>query len=106
MYLLDDWGMGDTETRNRKYAEQSREHLLARCDQQDGCDEVDLHPLSNQVRNFNILLCRLFSGEVHFWVLCSPKEVKNGFSQKRLQIFTSDLSRSSIRLKNRSILSS
>lgn len=54
MYLLDDWGMGDTETRNRKYAEQSREHLLNRRDQQDGCDEVDLHPLSNQVRDLFI----------------------------------------------------
>lgn len=56
VYLLDDWGMGDTETRNRKYAEQSRQHLLDRRDQQDGCDEVDLHPLSNQVRDLFIVV--------------------------------------------------
>ncbi|XP_068899102.1 uncharacterized protein Ip6k isoform X1 [Tenebrio molitor] len=48
VYLLDDWGMGDTETRNRKYAEPSRD-LLRRDQHVDGCDEVDLHPLSNQV---------------------------------------------------------
>ncbi|XP_063925745.1 inositol hexakisphosphate kinase 2 isoform X2 [Zophobas morio] len=48
VYLLDDWGMGDTETRNRKYAESSRD-LLRRDQHVDSCDEVDLHPLSNQV---------------------------------------------------------
>ncbi|RZC37783.1 inositol hexakisphosphate kinase 1 [Asbolus verrucosus] len=49
VYLLDDWGMGDTETRNRKYAEPSRDHLLRRDQHVEGSDEVDLHPLSNQV---------------------------------------------------------
>jgi hypothetical protein len=53
VYLLDDWGMGDTETRNRKYAEPSRD-LLRRDQHVDGCDEVDLHPLSNQVSSFTI----------------------------------------------------
>lgn len=51
VYLLDDWGMGDTETRNRKYAEPTRD-LLRRDQHVDGCDEVDLHPLSNQASIF------------------------------------------------------
>lgn len=48
VYLLDDWGMGDTETRNRKCAEPSRD-ILRRDQHVDNLDEVDLHPLSNQV---------------------------------------------------------
>ncbi|KAF5278364.1 hypothetical protein FQA39_LY05853 [Lamprigera yunnana] len=51
VYLLADWGMGESETRNRHYAEQSQE--LLRLDQHrdhlDECDEIDLHPLRNQV---------------------------------------------------------
>lgn len=54
VYLLADWGMGDIETRNQSYVEQNND--LSRRDQQqqqqqqhDKYDEVDLHPLSNQV---------------------------------------------------------
>ena len=51
VYLLADWGMGESETRSRHYAEQSQD--LLRLDQHrdhlDEFDEIDLHPLRNQV---------------------------------------------------------
>lgn len=48
VYLLANWGMGDSETRSRHYAEQA--HDLLRLDQHlDDYDEIDLHPLRNQV---------------------------------------------------------
>ncbi|KAK5644923.1 hypothetical protein RI129_006223 [Pyrocoelia pectoralis] len=47
VYLLADWGMGESETRSRHYAEQSQDLLCL--EQRDESDEVDLHPLSNQV---------------------------------------------------------
>lgn len=49
VYLLADWGMGDSETRKRNYAEQSSRDLLRIDRDQHRDDEVDLHPLSNQV---------------------------------------------------------
>lgn len=49
VYLLADWGMGESETRSRKYAEPSRDLLRIEPNQFDGYNEVDLHPLSNQV---------------------------------------------------------
>lgn len=48
VYLWSDWGMGDSENRNRNYAEQSSCDLL-RIDRDHLDDEVDLHPLTNQV---------------------------------------------------------
>ncbi|XP_019866621.1 inositol hexakisphosphate kinase 1 isoform X2 [Aethina tumida] len=53
VYLLADWGMGDSEIRSRNYAEttgsRNAELLMVRGEQNDDSDEVDLHPLSNQV---------------------------------------------------------
>lgn len=50
VYLLADWGMGDSEICNRNYADKSSHDLLRiERDQQHRDDEVDLHPLSNQV---------------------------------------------------------
>lgn len=55
VYLLADWGMGDIETRNQSYVEQNNDLSLREQQQQqqhphpDKYDEVDLHPLSNQV---------------------------------------------------------
>lgn len=50
VYLLADWGMGDSEICNRNYADKSSHDLLRiERDQLDYDDEVDLHPLSNQV---------------------------------------------------------
>lgn len=60
VYLWSDWGMGDSENRNRNYAEQSSCDLL-RIDRDHRDDEVDLHPLTNQVSlsnlMFNIITC-------------------------------------------------
>ncbi|XP_018320321.1 inositol hexakisphosphate kinase 1 [Agrilus planipennis] len=53
VYLLADWGMGDSETRNRHYAENSRDLLRFNQHSTEHLDvindEIDLHPLSNQV---------------------------------------------------------
>lgn len=60
VYLLADWGMGDSETLTRHYAEQS--HDLLRLDphlERHDYDEVDLHPLSNQVGATDLYLCAL-----------------------------------------------
>lgn len=48
VYLLADWGMGDSETLNQKYVEKSRD-LLRPQQSIEEQREVDLHPLSNQV---------------------------------------------------------
>lgn len=52
VYLLADWGMGDSEPRSRHYAEQS--HDLLRLDHLSEYDEIDLHPLRNQVSLFDL----------------------------------------------------
>lgn len=52
VYLLADWGMGDSEARGRNYADTTTRDLLRLEHQQNQLDEhgeVDLHPLSNQV---------------------------------------------------------
>lgn len=49
MYLLADWGMGDSEICNRNYADKSSHDLLRIERERDEYGEVDLHPLSNQV---------------------------------------------------------
>lgn len=49
VYLLADWGMGDSELCNRNYADKSSHDLLSQHLDAD-YGEVDLHPLSNQVR--------------------------------------------------------
>lgn len=49
VYLLADWGMGDSESRNRNYVENSHELLRPQQSIEEQQREVDLHPLSNQV---------------------------------------------------------
>lgn len=49
VYLLADWGMGDSEICNRNYADKSSHDLLRIERDRDDFAEVDLHPLSNQV---------------------------------------------------------
>ncbi|XP_022904336.1 uncharacterized protein [Onthophagus taurus] len=50
VYFLANGGMGDIEPRNRKYADQPRDHLCIEQAQYDtSYNEVDLLPLSNQV---------------------------------------------------------
>lgn len=54
VYLLADWGMGDSEICNRNYADKSSHDLLSQ--HLDDYDEVDLHPLSNQVSSWYIIV--------------------------------------------------
>lgn len=50
VYLLADWGMGENEPRHRNYADQKSDFQRRLSEQFDADqEEVDLHPLSNQV---------------------------------------------------------
>lgn len=49
VYLLADWGMGDSDSHNRKYVEKNSHDLLRPQQSIEEQREVDLHPLSNQV---------------------------------------------------------
>lgn len=88
VYLLADWGMGDSEICNRNYADKSSSRDLLRIDQQqqqhrDDYDEVDLHPLSNQVRDDkNVLAFRCKGGLA--WQI---KESKCFVCPKKVQIY-------------------
>ena len=48
VYQLVSWGMGESEVCTRKYADQSARDLLS-VERNLSIEEVDLHPLSNQV---------------------------------------------------------
>ncbi|KAL3270025.1 hypothetical protein HHI36_009081 [Cryptolaemus montrouzieri] len=48
VYLLAEWGMGENDLRCRNYSDQQTD-LQRRLSEQFDQEEVDLHPLSNQV---------------------------------------------------------
>lgn len=83
VYHLGDWGMGDSESRNRKYVEKSHDFLRPQQTLEDQQREVDLHPLSNQVNKRMLFLIFPFTASflfvfLHFSFLYVVK-VDDGF---------------------------